>query len=100
MKKRAVFGVPIVFLLFSADVCRAQRRISLEEAVDQALQSRPSLKAEQERIASAEGLRKQAALRPNPEFQFQEENLRPGQTYGRDVDTVATISQPLDLFGK
>src|SRR6202035_5873602 len=37
---------------------------------------------------------------PNPEFQFQNENLRPGMTYGRDVDTLATISQPLDVLGK
>src|SRR5437868_2532026 len=45
-------------------------------------------------------MRKQAGLRPNPEFQFQNENLRPGQTYGRDVDTLAMINQPLDLVGK
>ena len=46
------------------------------------------------------GLKKQAGLRPNPEFQFQNENLRPGQTYGRDVDTLAMINQPLDVLGK
>jgi cobalt-zinc-cadmium efflux system outer membrane protein len=39
-------------------------------------------------------------LFPNPEFQFQNENLRPGQTYGRDVDTLALINQPLDILGK
>jgi len=48
----------------------------------------------------AEGLRKQAGLFPNPEFQFQNENLRPGQSYGRDVDTLAMINQPLDVLGK
>ena len=42
----------------------------------------------------------QASLRPNPEFLFQNENLRPGQTYTRDVDTVAYVTQPLDVFGK
>ena len=65
-----------------------------------ALRSRASLRAEGERIAAAEALKKQAALRPNPEFQFQNENLRPGQTYGRDVDTLAMINQPLDVLGK
>ena len=45
-------------------------------------------------------MRKQAAAIPNPEFQFQNENLRPGQTYGRDVDTLAMINQPLDILGK
>ena len=54
--------------------------------------------AEAERMSSAEGLRKQAGLFPNPEFQFQNENLRPGQTYTRDVDTLAMISQQLDVF--
>jgi cobalt-zinc-cadmium efflux system outer membrane protein len=63
-------------------------------------QSRASLKAEAERVTAAEGLRKQAGLFPNPEFQFQNENLRPGQTYGRDVDTLAFINQPLDILGK
>jgi len=51
-------------------------------------------------VSAAEGLKKQAGLRPNPEFQFQNENLRPGQTYGRDVDTLAMINQPLDVLGK
>ena len=79
---------------------QAQTRLSLQEAVDSALQSRASLKAEQERVYEAEGVRKQATLLPNPEFQFQNENLRPGQTYSRDVDTLAMINQPLDVLGK
>ena len=78
----------------------AQAGLSLQEAIDKALQSRASLMAEAERVSTAEGLRKQAGLFPNPEFQFQNENLRPGQTYTRDVDTLAMISQQLDVFGK
>jgi outer membrane protein TolC len=85
--------------LFPAQV-QAQARLSQEEAVTKALESRASLRAEGERVSAAEGLKKQAGLRPNPEFQFQNENLRPGQTYGRDVDTLATIGQPLDVWGK
>jgi len=81
-------------------LCQAQARLSQEEAVNKALQSRASLKAEGERVSAAEGLKRQAGLRPNPEFQFQNENLRPGQTYGRDVDTLAMINQPLDVLGK
>jgi cobalt-zinc-cadmium efflux system outer membrane protein len=45
-------------------------------------------------------LLKQAGALPNPEFQFQNENLRPGETYSRDVDTLAMINQPLDVLGK
>jgi len=78
----------------------AQRTLSLRDAVDRALASRPSLKAEADRVSVAEGLRRQAAAFPNPEFQFQNENLRPGQTYSRDVDTLAYIVQPLDVLGK
>jgi len=78
----------------------AQQPLSLREAVDRALASRPSLKAEAERVSVAQGLRQQAAALPNPEFLFQNENLRPGQTYSRDVDTLAYVVQPLDVLGK
>lgn len=78
----------------------AQQALSLREAVDRALASRPSLKAEAERVGVAEGMRQQAGALPNPEFQFQNENLRPGQTYSRDVDTLAYVVQPLDVLGK
>jgi outer membrane protein, heavy metal efflux system len=74
--------------------------LSLREAVSQALEARASLKAEAERVAVSEGLKKQAGLFPNPEFQFQNENLRPGMAYTRDVDTLAMINQSLDVLGK
>ena len=45
-------------------------------------------------------MRQQAGALPNPEFQFQNENLRPGQTYSRDVDVLAYVVQPLDVLGK
>jgi outer membrane protein TolC len=86
--------------LVSIGACSAQLKLSLDDAIKQALQSRASLKAENERVLTARGLRRQAALRPNPEFLFQNENLRPGQTYTRDVDTVAYVTQPLDILGK
>lgn len=92
--------LPVLPVLGFVCSCPAQTSLSLAEAVSQALRSRPSLKAAGERIGSAEGLRKQAGLFPNPEFQFQNENLRPGQTYTRDVDTLALIDQPLDVLGK
>lgn len=100
MKRRILLLTAAALLVFDTGPCRAQSRLSLREAIDRALQSRASLKAEAERVSSAEGLRRQAGLIPNPEFQFQNENLRPGQTYGRDVDTLALINQPLDVLGK
>src|SRR6516225_11840573 len=96
MSSRAMAA--LVFL--APALARAQIKLSLEEAVGQALASRPALQAESERISVAQALRKQAGAIPNPEFQFQNENLRPGQTYGRDVDTLAMINQPLDILGK
>ncbi len=78
----------------------AQQALGLRDAVDRALASRLSLKAEAERVGVAEGMRQQAGALPNPEFQFQNENLRPGQTYSRDVDTLAYVVQPLDVLGK
>ena len=89
-----------ILICLGTILCRAQPQLSLKDAVDKALQSRASLKADVERVASAEGLKKQAGLFPNPEFQFQNENLRPGQTYTRDVDTLAMINQQLDVLGK
>lgn len=100
MSKAIIAFVPVCLAISSVGGCWAQTRLTLQEAVNQALQARASLKAEGERVAIAEGLRKQAGLFPNPEFQFQNENLRPGQTYGRDVDTLAMVNQPLDVLGK
>jgi len=100
VRREFAFLAPVVFIGLNTGLCHAQARLSQEEAVNRALQSRASLRAEGERVSAAEGLKKQAGLRPNPEFQFQNENLRPGQTYGRDVDTLAMINQPLDVLGK
>lgn len=85
---------------FGPHVRGAEATLSLQDAINQALASRVSLKAESDRISVAQGLLRQARAIPNPEFQFQNENLRPGQTYTRDVDTLAMINQPLDVLGK
>jgi outer membrane protein, heavy metal efflux system len=90
----------LLFLLRLSTPCHAQSRLSLQEAVNKALESRASLKAEAERISIAQGFEKQAELIANPVFQFENQNLRPGQTYTRDVDTYAYLTQPLDVLGK
>jgi cobalt-zinc-cadmium efflux system outer membrane protein len=94
-------AIALAILEFAAPaVCRAQSRLSLQEAVDTALVSRALLNAEAERVNAAEGRRRQAGVAPNPEFEFGNENLRPGQTYSRDVDTLAYVTWPLDVLGK
>jgi outer membrane protein TolC len=93
----------VLFLLFVSlfpSRCAPQSKLSSQEAIDKALASRASLKAESERVVAARGLEKQAGLLPNPEFHFSNENLRPGQTYTQDVDTLAYFTQPLDILGK
>jgi cobalt-zinc-cadmium efflux system outer membrane protein len=97
------FGIlaSLLFLVLTVSTpCRAQSRLSLQEAVNKALESRASLKAEAERVSIAQGLEKQAKLIANPALQLQNENLRPGQTYTRDVDSLAYLTQPLDVLGK
>jgi outer membrane protein, heavy metal efflux system len=88
----------LIFLV--PPLCRAQSTLSLQEAVNKALESRASLKAEAERVSIAQGLERQAGLIANPELLFENQNLRPGQTYTRDVDMYASLTQPLDVLGK
>jgi cobalt-zinc-cadmium efflux system outer membrane protein len=83
-----------------ASPCLAQTPLSVQEAVDTALRSRPDLKASNEAIAAAEGRQHQAGLWANPDFQFSNENLRRGQHYLQDVDTQAVVTQRLDVLGK
>ncbi len=96
------FGILLVMVLFTDafSLCRAQSKLTLQDAVTRALGSRASLNAEAGRITSAQGRERQSALIPNPSFQFENQNLRPGQTYTRDVDTYAYLTQPLDILGK
>ena len=96
------FGILLVMVLFADgfSLCRAQSKLSLQDAVTRALGSRASLNAEAGRITAAQGRERQSALIPNPSFQFENQNLRPGQTYTRDVDTYAFLTQPLDILGK
>jgi outer membrane protein, heavy metal efflux system len=96
------FGVLLWLLIFTAFAprCGAQATLTLQEAINKAVESRATLRAEGERISIAQGLEKQSRLVANPTFQFENQNLRPGQTYSVDVDTYAYLTQPLDILGK
>ena len=71
----ATLSLQVLVLLVVASTCRAQTTVTLEEAVTMALESRPLLKAESERIVAVEGRKRQAGARPNPDFQFLEREL-------------------------
>jgi cobalt-zinc-cadmium efflux system outer membrane protein len=90
----------LVFTLLVSMPCRAQSKLSLQEAINKALESRASLKAQAEQVSIAQGLERQAKLIANPELQLENQNLRPGQVYSTDVDSYATLTQPLDVLGK
>jgi cobalt-zinc-cadmium efflux system outer membrane protein len=100
VRTRGFVSVVSVVTTLLAVPCGAQTPLTLQDAVDRALQSRASLKGEAERIGAAEGAAQQAGAFPNPEFTFQNENLRHGQDYANDVDTLAYFVQPLDILGK
>src|SRR4051812_40481348 len=100
VRTRSFVSAVSVLIVLLAVPCGAQTPLTLQDAVDRALQSRASLKGEAERIGAAEGAAQQAGAFPNPEFTFQNENLRPGQDYANDVDTLAYFVQPLDILGK
>jgi outer membrane protein, heavy metal efflux system len=95
-----IFASLLFLVLSVAAPSHAQSKLSLQEAVNKTLELRALLKAEAERVSIAQGFEKQAKLIANPVLQFENQNLRPGQTYTRDVDTYAYLTQPLDVLGK
>ena len=91
-------------LLIITSAAWAQAALSLKEAVREALASHPLLAASAARVAASEGLRTQAALRPNPRFILQTENLRawgaPSFSFSQEADAFAYVSQLVETAGK
>ncbi len=76
----------------------------LNDAVQQALDNHPLLRAESQRIATADALVNQAGVRPNPRLFIQSENWRystPTQPIASTfTDQFAYLSQVLETGGK
>ena len=91
-------------LLVFAPGALAQTRLSLADAVSQALDGNPRLAVAAARLDAARGLRKQAGLAPNPRFIVQLENTRfwgnPSFSYPQDTATYAFVAQALETGGK
>lgn len=68
--------------------------LSLDEAVAQAREREPSLRAARSEIEIARGMRVQAGLRPSPSFSFE----RREEPAGTDNQTTLEVEWPLDLF--
>lgn len=90
-------------LLWSASAF-GQMTLSVREAIDRALSSHGLLAAQQNRIAAAEGLRRQAGLMPNPKLVLQLENTRPPGNpafqFNRDTDQFAYLQYMFETAGK
>ncbi|MCU1339363.1 MAG: outer membrane protein [Bryobacterales bacterium] len=82
----------------------AQVRLTVADAVSQALADNPQLVTAAARVGVAEGLQRQAGLTPNPRLILQSENTRfsgfPAFKYPRDADTYAFVAQVLETGGK
>lgn len=78
--------------------------LTFQEALDQGLAAHALLESANARIQSAEGLRTQAGLKPNPRLFLQSENARawgePSFVYSRDADSFLYASQVIEIGGK
>lgn len=97
--------LPCLLVLMPLPLLWGQEALSLDDAVERALQSHPRLAVESARIAAAEGLETQAALRPNPRLTVQSENWTfagpPNQPVASTfTDQFLFASQILETAGK
>lgn len=90
-------------LLFTP-VLWSQVRLTLSDAVSQALSTNPQLAAADADVGVAKGFRRQAGLAPNPRLTLQSENGRfwgdPPFSYSPDADSLALIAQTIETGGK
>jgi outer membrane protein, heavy metal efflux system len=81
----------------------AQARLTLADAVSEALAGNPQVATAAARVAVAEGLRVQAGMAPNPRLILQSENTRfygsPPFLYPRDADSYAFLAQVIETGG-
>ena len=93
-----------VFPLMFAPALLGQARLTLADAVAQALKGNPLLSVASAHVSAAEGLRKQAGLSPNPRLIVQLENTRfwgsPPFSYPQDTATYAFLAQTVETGGK
>ncbi|HEY4085498.1 MAG TPA: TolC family protein [Bryobacteraceae bacterium] len=103
MKNRYLRSILLVALMSAgirAEDAPAPAHFSLQQALAAATESNPALLANSDRVAEAQSLRLQAALKPNPRVVVQSENLRawesPGQPFWRETDTYVYGAQVVE----
>lgn len=85
---------PPVLRPMSIDYIDPAGGLTLDQAIAQALEREPSLRAARAQIDIARGTERQAGLRANPSVSF-ERREEPG---GTDNETMASVQWPLELF--
>ena len=90
-------------LLFTPGIW-AQVRLTLADAISEALAGNPQIVTAGARVEVAEGLRRQAGMAPNPRLTLQSENGRfwgnPPFSYSPDADSLALLAQTFETGGK
>jgi cobalt-zinc-cadmium efflux system outer membrane protein len=78
--------------------------LTLQEALERGLSAHALLASADARVRTAEGLRTQAGLKPNPRLFLQSENTRfhgrPTFVYSREADSFVYASQVVETGGK
>ncbi|QHS51001.1 TolC family protein [Edaphobacter sp. 12200R-103] len=99
--KRFLWFYLLAGIFLHAQVCQAQRKLPLLEAVNYALAHRPELRAANARVTASNDLRKQAGAIPNPRFLFRKEDLRTQTSaFGENSQTYWEGNQLLEVSGK
>ena len=94
----------VVLAILACGGAVGQMPLTVDEAVARALTSNGLLAAGTNRIAAAEGLRRQAGLMPNPKLVLQLENTRPygnpAFQFNRDTDQFAYLQYMFETANK
>ncbi|MBC7927216.1 MAG: TolC family protein [Bryobacteraceae bacterium] len=98
---KLAFVVPLLIPVLCA---QTSERLSLASAVSEARRSHPVMRAAEDRVQSAEGLRLQAGLGLNPRLILQSENTRlwdrPAFRFQDDADNFVYLSQVFETSRK
>ncbi|MFL6415934.1 MAG: TolC family protein [Bryobacteraceae bacterium] len=105
MRATAMLSLGTLLLHFSvAEKVCAQTRLTLQDAISQALQSNPQIQVAQSRTDAAKGQRTQAGLKPNPRLFLQSEDARawgtPSIPYWQGTEEYAYLGQVFETAGK
>ena len=97
----ARFSSAVVGGLLIAQAASAQTSLTVKDAIALALARRPELRASFDKVEASGGLRRQAALRPNPRLILQSEDIRTSNfTFGQDAQSYVYASQVFEAPGK